>query len=930
MAKLDIGDAILTFYGDTNILDAALAGIASKTQAALDPAVVSANNLAQTMVNTGQAGSTLADAIKLITPPFQQSDQALQNMAFSLRNVAPASDEAGDATGRMSANFREARGEVMLLGEATGIHLPRHVASFVASMPGIQSVLQGAFAATAVLFLIDALVKGIEKFKEWQDESHQLQLAQDAFNTTVNNVATGLEDKFLRAQIQIDELRGNHLEALRKELELIDHQQMQELQGEFQKIAQAADLMFAKLKSDWLGLRAGSEGAKNALTDFQAQYDLLLTAGKKDEASALLAGTLKSAKDMQKAMTDANAAADKLQDTVITGGTAMAPLMNRAVTYTEKQIEAQKDLVLALEAQQNVQVKLDAIAGDNKQVKGIAEYNRALQDSEKILKANASEQQKEQSEDDKLREQRRNELIANLQQDEREKIDATKAGSQARLAVIDAAIKEEEAKGLQETGFYKSLVDERIKLVQSMADAELKIFSESQAQQLKQAAEDAKLELGQIQENYHAREDAVKQLASMGIISEQQKNKRLVGLFYKEEKQALAILKDQLSKQQALVEAAQKRETAAQGNPMFSDTQVAELKKNLATAENAVKTTETEITKVSAQFEKERLANEKGAVGQAIAIATAAGKEQLALDLQKHQAMLLAIQDEIALANARGQDTNALKAQQKEIQNATNALVREAQQVSRLRQAWEMFSSEFQQGADLDAGSAKQMADSFKTAVDGMARGIQDAFSAMITGSESAGEAIEKAMFKTIASIAQQWAKYYLAQAIADSTPGPTFDPGGAAGMYAAAAGLEALAGVMGGLGSGSSKSSTTSSSGATIASDAGTTAGGAPSGGINVPKLADGGLVMSPTLAMVGDAPGGKAIIPLPDTAACASLAAAMGGKMQMGAGNGGPLQIHLQSDIPLTVRKITRQVNKGQARLLSSNSKRVTRRSV
>lgn len=927
MAKLDIGDAILTFYGNTNDLDIALAGIPGKTKAATDQASVSIDNFAQSMVNTGQAGTSLADAIKLIPAPVQQTDTAVQNMAFSLRNIAPATDEATEATGRSMNAYQQARGEVMLLSQATGIHLPRSIATMVAGMPGIQGVLQGAFAATAVLFLIDAVIKGIQKFQEWRDEARQLALAWEVFNTSILTTLNGLDDKLLQAGIRMDELRGDHVGALRKELELINRQSMEELVATFSKLAQSTDAMFAKMKSSWLGIITDSTGAKDALEAFKAQYDLLLAQGDKKGAADLLAGTLKSAKDMQQAMIGAKQATGSWAEAFSNGATGIGLKLFEMTRLTDKQSDSQKALVQTLEAQEAVQKRNNALADDNKQIKNTQAYNQQIQETEKLLKAQASERQKQDAEDDKLREQRRNELIANLQQDEREKIDATKAGSQARLAVIDAAIKEEESKGLQETGFYKSLVDERIRLVQSMADAELKIVSESQQRQLKQAAEDAKLELGQIQQNYHAREDAVKQLASMSIISEQQKNQRLIILYNEEEQKSLSILRDQLSKQQAIVEAAQKRETAAQGNPLFSDTQVAELKKNLATAQEAVRSTQTEITKTEDTFEKERLANEKGTVGQAIALAIAAGKQQLALDLQQHQAMLLAIQDEIALARARGLDTNALKAQEKEQQKSLQALVQQSHQTGLARQAWDIFSAEFQKEANTNASAAQMMADSIKTAVDGMESGIQDAFSAMIDGSQSAGQAIEKAMFKTIGSIAQQWALFFIGKGIGDVWN----NPGAAAAEFAAGAALEALAGAMGGLGNAGSKSSSAGSGPPAITQNASTSAGGTSTGVVNVPRLADGGLVMSPTLAMVGDAPGGEAIIPLHDAAALSRLATAIAAKMpQQAGGGGGPLQIHLQSDIPLTVRKISQKVNKGQARLLSSNSIRVTRRSV
>jgi hypothetical protein len=68
--------------------------------------------------------------------------------------------------------------------------------------------------------------------------------------------------------------------------------------------------------------------------------------------------------------------------------------------------------------------------------------------------------------------------VSKLQESEREKIDATEKGSKERLAAIDAAIKEENSKGLQETGFYKSLLQDRVNLTREMGDEQKRIDAE--------------------------------------------------------------------------------------------------------------------------------------------------------------------------------------------------------------------------------------------------------------------------------------------------------------------------------------------------------------------------------------------------------------------------------------------------------------------
>src|SRR5579862_8448752 len=98
----------------------------------------------------------LGDSTQLDT----KFDQIGPNAERAFEPAAVAAEEAGE---RMKASMGEARGEVALLGEEFGVRLPRHVRSFVAELPGVGEALTAAFSATAVLFLVQALVEGAEK-----------------------------------------------------------------------------------------------------------------------------------------------------------------------------------------------------------------------------------------------------------------------------------------------------------------------------------------------------------------------------------------------------------------------------------------------------------------------------------------------------------------------------------------------------------------------------------------------------------------------------------------------------------------------------------------------------------------------------------------------------------------------------------------------
>jgi hypothetical protein len=135
--EINVGDAVLRFIGDTSQLDATFQSLPGKAQAGI--------GLIKTEIDgvSGGLKRVAADA------------------DASLGSEVPAAAEL------TRAQMREAKGEVALLGEEFGIRLPRHVRSFIAEMPGVGEALSAAFSATAILFLIEALIKGAEKLSDF-------------------------------------------------------------------------------------------------------------------------------------------------------------------------------------------------------------------------------------------------------------------------------------------------------------------------------------------------------------------------------------------------------------------------------------------------------------------------------------------------------------------------------------------------------------------------------------------------------------------------------------------------------------------------------------------------------------------------------------------------------------------------------------------
>jgi hypothetical protein len=391
---------------------------------------------------------------------------------------------AGDMSRDVGTNMMEARHGVMLLGEEFGVHLPRALTSFIASIGPIGAAMEAAFPFLAIAVGATLLIEHLVKMHE---AGEKLTEDQIRFGTSVQNAFNSLDQELLRAEIRADELRGNHLGALKKELKLIDMQSLEHLAHQFELIAKDADIVFKGLERSWYQFGAGSVGAKHALEQFQTQYESLLAQGKDTEASGLLAGSLKQAQtilELQKQYyasqsVDGGGGDYAKFEAAAEGLKKMGISISGARKGIEGEIASQQKLVEALNDQVHMEERIAAIGKQNKANDKTATHNTMNNEAEAAAQARAEAVEQERQQRVKAMEETYRQELAEVQEGERQKIDEEREGTTARLAAIDAALQEERDHLAEGTGFYRGLLTQRTNLIRQMSEEEKKLRAEA-------------------------------------------------------------------------------------------------------------------------------------------------------------------------------------------------------------------------------------------------------------------------------------------------------------------------------------------------------------------------------------------------------------------------------------------------------------------
>jgi hypothetical protein len=306
--------------------------------------------------------------------------------------TAVASRSARQMAGEMKEQMNEAKGSMMLLGEEIGVHIPRHVQTFIAQLPGVSKALSAAFSSIAVLAIIEVIIKIVEHIQAVKDKADKLAEAWRAVGYDGEKALAQMDEQILEAQKKVDELTGNHLAALRKEIQLIDNQTLDNLAAQFDELSKKTLAVFKDMERGWLEVvsmnsNAGIKDVAKQLHEFMDTYDQLLAKRQGPEAADLL----------KKTLDNATAGLERLQGNVFANPETVEA-QQRFINLLQTEVALQEKSVEVAKAKKTAANLTSVQGGENasdqglKDAKDLADKRAKIQeDSFKLQEAQAKD-----------------------------------------------------------------------------------------------------------------------------------------------------------------------------------------------------------------------------------------------------------------------------------------------------------------------------------------------------------------------------------------------------------------------------------------------------------------------------------------------------------------------------------------------------------
>jgi hypothetical protein len=250
--------------------------------------------------------SGLSDAAKSARSSFGEIRDSAKDMG----------DGVGEATGRVGGHMMEARHGVMMLGEEFGVHLPRGITTFIASIGPVGAAMEAAFPFLAIMLGATLLIEHLEKVGEAGRKAAESQ------NRAFDSSAKSLQEatvKTLELKLALAELEGGPTTALVAKLRAANDIMASmhlnpELKKEFEDLSSGVQVPSLWNPLNWVGqsrdaskeVKAEAQSAANAiagavtLEEKRAQAYSELTRAQLSLSAIQKSGNQQAVEDQQK------------------------------------------------------------------------------------------------------------------------------------------------------------------------------------------------------------------------------------------------------------------------------------------------------------------------------------------------------------------------------------------------------------------------------------------------------------------------------------------------------------------------------------------------------------------------------------------------------------------------------------------------------
>jgi hypothetical protein len=392
--------------------------------------------------------SALGSSIDNLSSKIDALSAHFEKLAQSSRSAGNSAKEGVEQVTHVSM---EARHGVMMLGEEFGVRLPRAIAGFIASLGPVGAAMAAAFPILAIVALFDILS---EKIISISEKPARIAEAWSKYDETVFSSGEHIRAEIDKEEQKLIEMTEGPIAGLQFAL---GHLQTTAFEV-FKSITEDTTAAMAAMKEQDSFTNVFGP-AREDLEKFREEVGAAMRAAATAHPEDSLAAYNAAIALVQQKERDLTALI--AQRTAASGADASA-----AIDGIHAEREAVNEMLPLLQEG----VELD------KEKRAVAEQevsDASTKAADRLAQAEAKSTQQGLDLEESARTKARQEYIANLEEGERLAIEATVKGTAGRLAAIDAAIKEEQAHGLQDEGFYRGLLSQRQQAVQEEAQAEV-------------------------------------------------------------------------------------------------------------------------------------------------------------------------------------------------------------------------------------------------------------------------------------------------------------------------------------------------------------------------------------------------------------------------------------------------------------------------